>query len=87
MPNVHKCPGDGCDQGIPYNRLMCRADWYRVPKPLRDAVWETWDSGRGAASAAHTAAILAAIDACNRARAAEGVSAASSTAARGPGHV
>ena len=65
----HECPGDGCTEQVPSNRLMCRADWYRVPKPLRDAVWNTWRSGAGAGTTEHTAAILAAIGACNRRRA------------------
>lgn len=54
---------------VPSNRLMCKADWYRVPKPIRDAVWNTWRSGAGAGTTEHRAAILAAIGACNRARA------------------
>jgi hypothetical protein len=85
MPTPHTCPGDGCTEQIPVNRLMCKDDWYRVPKPVRDAVWQTWDSGRGAGSQEHRAAILAAIGACNRARAEEGAGVASSTGARGPG--
>jgi len=46
--------------------LMCRADWYRVPKPLRNAVWAAWRNGAGAGSPEHTAAISAAIRAVNR---------------------
>lgn len=80
----HQCPADGCDQCIPSNRLMCRADWYRVPKPIRDAVWNTWRSGAGAGTPEHAAAILAALGACNRARAEE-TEPASSAGAAGPG--
>ena len=32
----------------PRTRLMCRGDWYRVPKLQRDRVWRTWRSGREA---------------------------------------
>jgi hypothetical protein len=47
---------------------MCPGDWRRVPKPVQRAVWSTWDSGRGAGSCAHRAAMNAAIGAANRAR-------------------
>ncbi len=46
--------------------LMCRPHWYVVPRPLRDAVWTAWANGAGAGSAAHRAAITAAVDAVNR---------------------
>lgn len=62
-PGSHLCPANGCRQPVSPDRLMCRPHWYTVPKPLRDAVWTTWQSGAGAGTAAHTAAILAAIDA------------------------
>jgi hypothetical protein len=42
---------------------MCRPHWYQVPKPLRDAIWATWRSGRGAGGPEHAAAIQAAITA------------------------
>jgi hypothetical protein len=47
---------------------MCPPDWYRVPKPLRDAVWRTWDGGRGLLTPAYAAARRAAVDAATRAR-------------------
>lgn len=49
--------------------LMCRPDWCLVPKPLQDAVYRTWDRGAGAGTAAHEAAIDAAIQAVSRAKA------------------
>ncbi len=64
--NGHECPRDGCTRQVPAHMLMCRADWYRVPKPLRDAVWTAWHDGAGAGSPEHTAAITAAIRAVNR---------------------
>ncbi len=45
--------------------MMSRPDWYRVPKPLRDAVWATWRSGAGTGTPEHTDAILAAIAAAS----------------------
>lgn len=59
---MHKCPGPGCHQEIPYEMLACPRHWYQVPKPLRTAVWRTWDNGAGAGTDAHTAAITAAIE-------------------------
>jgi hypothetical protein len=41
--------------------LMCRADWYRVPKTLRNDLWAAWDGGRGAGSPEHRDAMRAAI--------------------------
>jgi hypothetical protein len=69
MPDdgTHKCPADGCTKRVPADMLMCARDWYRVPRPLRAAIWRAWDHGEGAGSRAHTAAIHAAIEAVNRA--------------------
>ena len=47
---------------------MCRRDWYRVPKQLRDRVWRTWRSGQQAASPEHKEAVLKAIAAARVAR-------------------
>lgn len=62
----HECPRNGCSRQVPAHMLMCRADWYSVPKPLRDAVWAAWRNGAGAGSPEHAAAIDAAIRAVNR---------------------
>lgn len=62
----HECPALECKRRVGDDMLMCRADWYRVPKPLRDAVWAAWRNGAGAGSPEHTAAITAAIRAVNR---------------------
>jgi len=64
---THECPARNCTKRVEAGRLMCRDDWYRVPRPLRAAVWRAWDYGAGAGSEAHTAAIMAAIAAVNRA--------------------
>jgi hypothetical protein len=65
MTGSHQCPADGCTRRVPAHQLMCRTDWYRVPKPLRNAVYAAWRSGAGAGTPAHTAAILAAVKAVN----------------------
>jgi hypothetical protein len=64
----HRCPRNGCPvTDVPDAKLLCPNDWYRVPKPLRRAVWIAWHRGAGAGSPAHRAAMRAAIAAVNRA--------------------
>jgi hypothetical protein len=60
----------GCHAHIDPTRLMCRRDWYRVSKRLRDRVWATWRSGQAASSREHQHAVRAAISFCLVARAA-----------------
>jgi len=63
-----RCPVPGCGSQIDATRLMCRRDWYRVPKRLRDRVWATWCSGRRAGSPEHQQAVLKAVTAARLAR-------------------
>jgi len=65
---VGLCPVPGCGDQINPTRLMCRRDWYQVPKQLRDKVWRTWRSGREANGRAHQQAVLRAIAAARLAR-------------------
>lgn len=58
---THKCPAPECEKDVPADMLACRADWYRIPKPLRTAVWRAWERGAGAGSDEHTLALEAAI--------------------------
>jgi hypothetical protein len=67
LPAGH-CPVPGCEEQIDRTRLMCRRDWYAVPKRLRDRVWRTWRSGREASSREHREAVLKAIAAARVAR-------------------
>ena len=55
------CAVPGCGDQIDPTRLMCRRDWYQIPKRLRDKVWRTWRSGHEANSRAHQQAVLQAI--------------------------
>ena len=55
------CPVRGCGERIDPTRLMCRRDWYLVPRELRDHVWATWRSGQGAFAPEHQAAVLRAV--------------------------
>jgi hypothetical protein len=56
-----RCAVPGCADQIDPTRLMCRRDWYRVPKHLRDQAWRTWRSGQEASSREHQQAVLQAI--------------------------
>jgi len=65
MTASHECPVRGCPQRVTLHMLMCRPHWYQVPRPLRGAVWDAWQAGEGAGSAAHCEAIEAAVEAVN----------------------
>lgn len=64
--SAHDCPATGCTRRVGSGMLMCRSHWFMVPKAQRDAVWDAWNRGLGAGSAAHRDAILAAVEAVNR---------------------
>lgn len=70
---THECPATACTREIRIDMLMCRSHWYMVPPPLRNAVWAAWQEGAGAGTAAHNAALRAAIKAVNDKLAAKGV--------------
>ena len=81
-PPPGQCPVPGCGDPIDVTRLMCRRDWYLLPRPLRDQVWATWCSGDGAAGREHQEAVLQAIAGCRAA----GLEAAARPAAANPTH-
>jgi len=56
-----RCPVPGCDEQIDRTRLMCRRDWYLIPRRFRDRVWRSWCSGRAVGSREHQEAVLNAI--------------------------
>jgi hypothetical protein len=60
-PRLSRCPVPGCSEQIDPSRLMCRRDWYLVPKSVRDQVWCTWRSGLGVHSREHREAVCSAI--------------------------
>jgi hypothetical protein len=66
QPRASRCPIPGCGEQIDPTRLMCRRDWYLVPRELRDQVWATWRSGHGAFTSEHQAAVLMAIGAAGQ---------------------
>lgn len=63
---AHECPAPACAEQVNPDMLMCPRHWYQVPGPLRRAGWIAWQSGAGAGSPAHRAAIRMAITAVSR---------------------
>jgi hypothetical protein len=64
---AHKCPAPGHTETIENDDLlMCSAAWYRVPKPLRNAVWRAYKRGAGVGSKSLLAAQKAAIASLER---------------------
>lgn len=57
--DTHGCPGD-CGAQVPKHQLACKPCWYRLPKPLRDAISSAWRH-RQQNPAAHRAALGAAM--------------------------
>ncbi len=60
---THDCPIPLCYWPVWHDRLMCPPHWNMVPLPIRHTVWQTWDDGKGAGTAAHLGAMQAAIGA------------------------
>lgn len=57
--DTHGCPG--CGARVQRHQLACRDDWFRLPKPLRDAINSAYQH-RERNPAAHRAALRAAMD-------------------------
>lgn len=38
MSSTRTCPVEGCSTTHDRSKLMCRAHWYSLPRPLRDEV-------------------------------------------------
>lgn len=52
MPNIlphprHRCAAEGCEMHVALHLLMCRRHWLLVPRPLREAVWATYQRHQG----------------------------------------
>jgi len=55
----HHCHWPGCDEQVPPAKWGCARHWFKLPKPLRDRIWRTFDPGqevRGTPSPAYLAA-------------------------------
>lgn len=64
-PTTHRCPGGRCPRQVTEDKLFCGIHYRLLPGPFRKALYDAWDDGRGQGSAAHRAAIRAAIDQVN----------------------
>jgi hypothetical protein len=42
----HTCHAHGCKTPVPASLFMCRAHWYSLRKPLRDAIWREYRHGQ-----------------------------------------
>ena len=63
---LHECPGPGCHDLVSDSRFFSPDCWDRIPDNLRQAIWVTWDRGRGAGRESHKAAIAAAAEALSQ---------------------
>ncbi len=43
---THLCHAHACSTPVQPAMFMCRSHWFKVPKPLRDAIWETYRRGQ-----------------------------------------
>lgn len=43
---MRTCDAPGCDTPVRRGILMCRPHWFQVPKPLREAINQTWAAGQ-----------------------------------------
>jgi hypothetical protein len=42
----HVCHWPGCETQVPPAMWGCRGHWFKLPKALRDKVWETYRPGQ-----------------------------------------
>lgn len=42
----HTCHWPGCRVEVPPRLWGCRRHWYKLPKPLRDAIWKAYRPGQ-----------------------------------------
>ena len=42
----HTCHWPGCGKNVPPAMWGCREHWFKLPKPLRDAVWKAYVPGQ-----------------------------------------
>lgn len=54
---MNECPV--CKKSIPAERIFCARHWFKVPKPLRDRIWDLYRSESG--SERHRAAVFEAV--------------------------
>lgn len=42
----HHCHWPGCPDQVPPAKWGCTRHWFKLPKPLRDRIWRTFDPGQ-----------------------------------------
>lgn len=42
----HRCHWPGCTKQVPPALWGCKTHWYRLPRHLRDLIWETYEPGQ-----------------------------------------
>lgn len=42
----HHCHARGCTIAVPPAMFMCKRHWFMLPKPMRDAIWQTYRKGQ-----------------------------------------
>jgi hypothetical protein len=42
----HTCHWPQCEQQVPPAMWGCRTHWYRLPKNVRDAIWQSYEPGQ-----------------------------------------
>lgn len=57
---THECPAPWCDRRVPATMFACRADWFYLPKHLRDDIWAGYRN-QGDGGAAHRLAMATAV--------------------------
>ena len=43
---AHACHWPGCDRQVPPAMWGCRLHWFRLPKALRDRIWDAYVPGQ-----------------------------------------
>lgn len=42
----HSCHWPGCTKQVPPAMWGCKEHWYKLPKRLRDAIWDAYEPGQ-----------------------------------------
>lgn len=45
-PSAHTCHWPGCGKAVPPAMWGCKGHWFKLPKVLRDRIWETYRPGQ-----------------------------------------
>jgi hypothetical protein len=43
---THGCHWPGCEEQVPPAKWGCRDHWFRLPKSLRDEIWDSYIPGQ-----------------------------------------